>query len=39
MHEEALVGILEAADEGFIVFDRAGLCVLVGRRLGELFGV
>jgi diguanylate cyclase (GGDEF)-like protein len=39
MHEAALVGILEAADEGFVIFDRAGTCVLVGRRLGELFGV
>jgi diguanylate cyclase (GGDEF)-like protein/PAS domain S-box-containing protein len=39
MHEAALVGILEAADEGFVVFDRQGVCVLAGRRLGELFGV
>jgi diguanylate cyclase (GGDEF)-like protein/PAS domain S-box-containing protein len=39
MHEAALVGILEAADEGFVIFDQAGTCVLVGRRLGELFGV
>jgi diguanylate cyclase (GGDEF)-like protein/PAS domain S-box-containing protein len=39
MHEAALVGILEASDEGFVVFDRQGTCVLAGRRLGELFGV
>jgi len=39
MHETTLAAILDAADEGFIVFDRAGQCVFAGRRIGELFGV
>ena len=39
MHEPTLAAILDAADEGFIVFDRDGRCVFAGRRVGELFGV
>ncbi|MGZ3474538.1 MAG: PAS domain-containing protein, partial [Polyangiales bacterium] len=39
MTEETLAAILEAADEGLVVFDREGRCTLAGRRLGELFGV
>jgi len=39
MHEATLAAILDVADEGFIVFDREHRCTLVGRRLGEIFGV
>jgi diguanylate cyclase (GGDEF)-like protein len=39
MHEATLAAILDAADEGLIVFDRSGKCLYAGRRLGELFGV
>ena len=38
MQEEALIAVLEAADEGVLVFDRDGRCCAVGRRVGELFG-
>jgi len=31
--------IMEAADEGFVAFDREGRCLYAGRRLGEIFGV
>lgn len=33
------MAILEVADEGVLVFDRDGRCRVVGRRIGELFGV
>jgi diguanylate cyclase (GGDEF)-like protein len=31
--------VLEAADEGLIVFDGEGRCRMIGRRAGEMFGV
>jgi diguanylate cyclase (GGDEF)-like protein len=37
--EGALGAVLEAGDEGVIVFDRTGRCRMMGRRVGELFGV
>ena len=39
MIESTLAAILDAADEGLIVFDGDGRCRHVGRRLGEIFGV
>ncbi|HEY3822743.1 MAG TPA: diguanylate cyclase [Polyangiaceae bacterium] len=35
----AFLTVLEAADEGLIVFDGDGRCRMIGRRAGELFGV
>jgi diguanylate cyclase (GGDEF)-like protein len=35
----ALAALLEALDEGALVFDEQGLCRAVGRRAAELFGV
>jgi diguanylate cyclase (GGDEF)-like protein len=35
----AFLTVLEAADEGLIVFDGEGRCRMIGRRAGELFGV
>jgi diguanylate cyclase (GGDEF)-like protein len=35
----ALVAVLEAADEGIIVFDRNGKCRMIGRRMADLFGI
>jgi len=37
--ESAFIAVLEAADEGIIVFDRDGRCRMIGRRAGELFGL
>jgi diguanylate cyclase (GGDEF)-like protein len=37
--EAALLGVLEAADEGIVLFDAAGMCRMMGRRVGEMFGV
>jgi diguanylate cyclase (GGDEF)-like protein len=37
--EGALVAVLEAADEGLLVFDRSGRCRMIGRRVAELFGI
>ncbi|MDP9000624.1 MAG: diguanylate cyclase [Myxococcota bacterium] len=31
--------MLEASDEGFIVLDGGGLCRMIGRRAGEMFGI
>src|SRR5258708_627606 len=39
MHEWTLEALLDAADEGVIVFDTDGKCRWAGRRIGELFGV
>lgn len=39
MHEATLAAILDAADEGWIVFDHEEKCAYAGRRIGELFGV
>src|SRR5262245_76496 len=39
MEAWTLAAILEAADEGVIVFDGDGKCRWAGRRIGELFGV
>jgi diguanylate cyclase (GGDEF)-like protein len=39
MPEATLAAILDAADEGFIVFDAAHRCSFVGRRMAEIFGV
>jgi len=35
----ALVAVLEAADEGILVFDRHGKCRMIGRRVADLFGL
>jgi diguanylate cyclase (GGDEF)-like protein len=37
--EGALVAVLEAADEGILVFDRSGKCRMIGRRTADLFGI
>jgi diguanylate cyclase (GGDEF)-like protein/PAS domain S-box-containing protein len=37
--QSAFLAVLEAADEGLIVFDGEGRCRMIGRRAGELFGV
>jgi diguanylate cyclase (GGDEF)-like protein len=37
--EGALLALLEAADEGALVFDRDALCRMIGRRSGELLGI
>jgi diguanylate cyclase (GGDEF)-like protein len=37
--EGSLLAFLEAADEGAFVFDREALCRMIGRRVGELFGI
>ena len=37
--QSAFLTVLEAADEGLIVFDGDGRCRMIGRRAGELFGV
>jgi diguanylate cyclase (GGDEF)-like protein len=37
--EASLLALLEAADEGAIVFDRDARCRMIGRRAGELFGI
>ena len=34
-----LLAVLEAADEGMVVFDQEGRCRMMGRRVGELFGL
>ncbi len=39
MHEETLSAVFEGADEGFILFNKDRKCALVGRRIGEIFGV
>jgi diguanylate cyclase (GGDEF)-like protein len=36
--ESTLLGLLDSMDEGALVFDLAGTCRMVGRRVGELFG-
>lgn len=36
--EATLHGLLDAMDEGTVVFDLAGTCRMVGRRVGEMFG-
>jgi diguanylate cyclase (GGDEF)-like protein len=37
--EGSLVAVLEAADEGILVFDRVGKCRMIGRRVADLFGI
>jgi diguanylate cyclase (GGDEF)-like protein len=37
--QSAFLTVLEAADEGLIVFDGEGRCRMIGRRAGEMFGV
>jgi diguanylate cyclase (GGDEF)-like protein len=37
--EASLLALLEAADEGAVVFDRDARCRMIGRRAGELFGI
>jgi diguanylate cyclase (GGDEF)-like protein len=37
--EGTLVAVLEAADEGVLVFDRTGKCRMIGRRVADLFGI
>ena len=31
--------MLEAADEGILVFDPTGKCRMIGRRVADLFGI
>jgi diguanylate cyclase (GGDEF)-like protein len=35
----ALLTMLEASDEGFIVLDEGGRCRMIARRAGEIFGI
>ncbi len=35
----AFLAILDASEEGLVAFDGDGVCRMVGRRAGELFGV
>jgi diguanylate cyclase (GGDEF)-like protein len=37
--QAALLTMLDASEEGFIVLDGGGRCRMIGRRAGELFGV
>src|SRR5258706_12993889 len=37
--QAAFLAVLEAADEGLIVFDSDGRCRMIGRRAGEIFGL
>jgi diguanylate cyclase (GGDEF)-like protein len=37
--QAGFLAVLEAAEEGLIVFDGDGRCCMIGRRAGELFGV
>ncbi|MGH7272667.1 MAG: PAS domain-containing protein, partial [Polyangiaceae bacterium] len=37
--QATLLAVLEAADEGLIVFDADGRCRMIGRRAGEIFGL
>jgi diguanylate cyclase (GGDEF)-like protein len=37
--QAAFLTVLEAADEGLVVFDGEGRCRMIGRRAGEMFGV
>jgi diguanylate cyclase (GGDEF)-like protein/PAS domain S-box-containing protein len=37
--QAAFLAVLEAADEGLIVFDGEGRCRMIGRRAGEIFGL
>src|SRR5260221_5876943 len=37
--QAAFLAVLEAADEGLIVFDEEGRCRMIGRRAGEIFGL
>jgi hypothetical protein len=35
----ALLTMLDASDEGYIVLDGSGRCRMIGRRAGEIFGI
>jgi diguanylate cyclase (GGDEF)-like protein len=37
--QAAFLSVLEAGDEGIIVFDSEGRCRMIARRAGEMFGV
>jgi diguanylate cyclase (GGDEF)-like protein len=37
--QSAFLTVLDAGEEGIIVFDSDGRCRMIGRRAGELFGV
>ncbi len=37
--QAAFLAVLEAADEGLVVFDADGRCRMMGRRAGEIFGL
>jgi diguanylate cyclase (GGDEF)-like protein len=37
--QDAFLVVLEASDEGCVVFDGEGRCRMIGRRAGELFGI
>ncbi len=37
--QATFLSVLEAADEGLVVFDADGRCRMIGRRAGEVFGL
>jgi diguanylate cyclase (GGDEF)-like protein len=37
--QATFLAVLEAADEGLVVFDADGRCRMIGRRAGEIFGL
>jgi diguanylate cyclase (GGDEF)-like protein len=37
--QATFLAVLEAADEGLVVFDGEGRCRMIGRRAGEIFGL
>jgi diguanylate cyclase (GGDEF)-like protein len=37
--QATFLSVLEAADEGLVVFDAEGRCRMIGRRAGEIFGL
>lgn len=37
--QASLLAVLEASDEGLVVFDANARCAMIGRKAGELFGV
>jgi diguanylate cyclase (GGDEF)-like protein len=37
--ETTVVALLDSADEGIVVFDAEGVCRMMGKKIGELFGV
>jgi diguanylate cyclase (GGDEF)-like protein len=37
--QATILTLLEASEEGLLVFDRAGVCRMAGRKIGTFFGV